>query len=397
MNRTIRLGLTIFTLASMADSSRGQALMAVGLDEGGIAQVLTFESLNNTPRVFNAYQGFQGGVRVAVGDITGDGVMDVVTGAGPGGGPHIKVFDGNTQEMIRSFLAYAPAFTGGVFVGAADIDSDGRADIITGTDEGVTAHVKVFSGQTGAELRSFFPYGTAFLGGVRVAAGDVNNDGRADIITGAGAGAGPHVKVFDGRTSAEIRSFFAYDVSFTGGVYVAAGDVNGDGFADIVTGPGEGGTPVVRIFNGNTLELHRSFPVDVGQNLDGIRVGTHHGRNSDGDAIIAVLIGMLLDHSFPSVRLLHPETGQVLQSRFLGTPDYFQKHVFVAGSPPPRCAADFNNDGNRDPDDLADFITCFFLDVQFPRTCPRADFNEDSFRNPDDLADYITAFFLGCD
>jgi hypothetical protein len=57
------------------------------------------------------------------------------------------------------------------------------------------------------------------------------------------------------------------------------------------------------------------------------------------------------------------------------------------------CPADFNGDGNRDPDDLADFITCFFLDVQFPGFCPAADFNADGFRNPDDLADFITIFF----
>jgi hypothetical protein len=60
------------------------------------------------------------------------------------------------------------------------------------------------------------------------------------------------------------------------------------------------------------------------------------------------------------------------------------------------CAADFNNDGNLDPDDLSDFITCFFLDIQFPASCPQADFNNDGFRDPDDLSDYITAFFTGC-
>lgn len=60
------------------------------------------------------------------------------------------------------------------------------------------------------------------------------------------------------------------------------------------------------------------------------------------------------------------------------------------------CAADFNHDGFVDPDDLADFITCFFLDVQFPGTCASSDLNGDGFRDPDDLADFITAFFLGC-
>jgi hypothetical protein len=66
---------------------------------------------------------------------------------------------------------------------------------------------------------------------------------------------------------------------------------------------------------------------------------------------------------------------------------------FRAEPPPPECPADFNDDGFVNPDDLADYITCFFLQVQFPGTCPPADFNQDLFVNPDDLADYITTFF----
>jgi hypothetical protein len=80
--------------------------------------------------------------------------------------------------------------------------------------------VRVFSGATGAELQSFFAYVSAFTGGVRVAAGDVDNDGFADIITGAGPGGGPHVRVLHGQTLAELRSFFAYVPAFTGGVFV---------------------------------------------------------------------------------------------------------------------------------------------------------------------------------
>jgi hypothetical protein len=60
------------------------------------------------------------------------------------------------------------------------------------------------------------------------------------------------------------------------------------------------------------------------------------------------------------------------------------------------CPADFNGDGFLNPDDLTDLITCLFLEIQFPATCPQADFNADAFTNPDDLSDYITAFFLGC-
>src|SRR5262249_20895737 len=74
---------------------------------------------------------FTGGVRVATGDVNGDGVDDIITAAGPGGGPHVKVFDGVTHALITEFMAYNTAFVGGVFVSAADLNGDGRAEVIT--------------------------------------------------------------------------------------------------------------------------------------------------------------------------------------------------------------------------------------------------------------------------
>src|SRR5438552_4479324 len=82
-----------------------------------------------------------------------------------------------------------------------------------------------------------------FMGGVRVAAADVNGDHVADIVTAAGPGGGPHVRVLDGATGHESLGFYAYDSTFPGGVFVATGDLDGDGVAEIVTGAGEGGGP----------------------------------------------------------------------------------------------------------------------------------------------------------
>jgi hypothetical protein len=70
-------------------------------------------------------------------------------------------------------------------------------------------------------IRSFFAYGAGFTGGVSVAAGDVNGDGKADIITGAGPGGGPHVRAFDSVTSLELLSFFAFEPGFAGGIFVS--------------------------------------------------------------------------------------------------------------------------------------------------------------------------------
>ena len=181
---------------------------------------------------------------------------DIITGT-DSGSSHVKVFDGLTGSESSSFFAYS-GFTGGVRVGTGDLNGDGFADIITGAGPGASGgHVKVFDGLTGAQIRSFFAY-PSFTGGVFVSGGDVNGDGFADIITGTDAGSS-HVKVFDGLTGSEIRSFFAYS-GFTGGVRVGTGDLNGDGFADIITGAGPGASGGhVKVFDGLTGAEIRSF------------------------------------------------------------------------------------------------------------------------------------------
>jgi hypothetical protein len=182
------------------------------------------------------YPGFDGDIRVASGDVTGDGVADLITAAGPGGGPHVKAFDGVSGAEVRSFYAYSPAFAGGVNIAVGDFNLDRVADIVTGAGPGGGPHVRVFDGRTLGELASFYAYDPRFAGGVSVAAGDLTLDGFADIATGAGPGGGPHVKVFDTRTGfVEIQSFFAFDATNTRGVNVALGDINLDGRADLTT------------------------------------------------------------------------------------------------------------------------------------------------------------------
>src|SRR5262249_62389868 len=93
-------------------------------------------------------------------------------------------------------------------------------------------------------------YDPNFVGGVRVAAGDVDGDGKADIITAPGPDGGPDIRVYSGADGHLIREFMAYDYRFGGGVYVSAGDFNKDGKMDIVTAAGRGGGPHVEVFSG---------------------------------------------------------------------------------------------------------------------------------------------------
>src|SRR5688500_6410698 len=106
--------------------------------------------------------------------------------------------------------------------------------LAVGADAGGGPRVTLFDRSTGAVVQDFFAYDPAFTGGVRVAVGDFNADGSPDVVTAPGAGGGPHIRVFDGKTGAVLREFFAFDPGFLGGVNLAIGDVGGDSTPDIV-------------------------------------------------------------------------------------------------------------------------------------------------------------------
>jgi uncharacterized repeat protein (TIGR01451 family)/fimbrial isopeptide formation D2 family protein len=234
---------------------RAELVISAGPNGGPHVRVLDVNGGRVTELAsFYAYDpAFAGGVFVACRDVSGDGVPDIITGAGPGGAPHVRAFDFNGGNLIEiaTFYAYDDAFRGGVQIAAADVTGDGVAEIITGPGVGMEPRVRVLSvlGGVYSELGSFLAYDPAFQGGVSVAAGDVTGDGVADIITGAGAGGAPHVRAFNfyGGSLAEVASFYAYAEEFPGGVQVASADVTGDGVAEIITGAGPGGGPHVRV------------------------------------------------------------------------------------------------------------------------------------------------------
>ncbi len=271
------------TFASMPLTQvvRRYTMFAVG---GAPGHVLVYRPNNTLIADFTPYGAdFKDLINVAVGDITGDGYYDLVTGAGRGN-PHVKVYDGKTlwkgmfnpgnadASLHASFFPYALQFNVGSNVAVGDIDGDGYGELVTGANIG-NPHVKVHDGEdialgtfdpTASILAQWFPYALQFNVGASVAVGDVTGDGHAEVVTGANVG-NPHVKVYDGNKllagaydpdgTSLLADWFAYGLNFNVGAHVAVADVVGKGFASIVTGASVG-NPHVRVYDGEAFAVH---------------------------------------------------------------------------------------------------------------------------------------------
>jgi uncharacterized delta-60 repeat protein len=301
-----------FAVARLLGDSRPPVL--VGGKPDGTATVLTPVGGTYQPTgTVNFFPGVPINIRTATADVNGDGVPDLIGGAGPGAQPGVMILDGKTGQYLSSPLAFEPTFTGGVFVAAADLDGDGRAEIIATPDQGGGPNVVIISlnpDNTIASVKSFFALGNpAFRGGARVAVGDVNGDGTPDIVVGAGFLGGPNVEIHDGKavmagdyTTLIGRGFFAFDgpdaQTLRNGVFLAVGDVNGDGFADVIAGGGPGGGPRVLVLDGKLLsagDLAGAYASPVANFFagndaarGGVRVTT---TDTDGDKMADVVVG----------------------------------------------------------------------------------------------------------
>ncbi len=261
-----------------------------GAAAGGGPRVQLFDGRGAVLFDFFAFDpSFRGGVTVAQGDVTGDGVPDLIAAAGPGGGGRVRVFDGTTAALVREFTPFEAGYDGGLNVAAGDINGDRVADIIVGAGSGGGPRVRVLSGADGSTLRDYFAFDAAGRGGVTVAAGDLDGDGVADLVTGAGAGASPAVVGVSGLSGAELFRRLAYAPDYRGGVFVAAGDCDGDGRADVVTGAMTGAAHV-NVFTpaGDSLASYFALGDAGAAATTGVRVGI---ADPDGDGRDGIVSG----------------------------------------------------------------------------------------------------------
>ncbi len=232
-------------------------------------------------------EGYAGPVTAILADLTGDRTPDLVAAAGAGGGPRVRVWDGATGQLTWDFLAFEESFRGGVDVAVADVTGDGVPDLIVGAGAGGGPRVRVYDGATREVVADFFAFEESFRGGVDVAAGDLDGDGRAEVIVGAGAGGGPRVRVYGTATWEVVSDQFVFEETFRGGVSLDAGDLDGDGRAELAVGAGAGGGPRVRVLGGLDLADRGGAMVFDPSNRTGVRVQVAALAGADQAAVLA--------------------------------------------------------------------------------------------------------------
>jgi uncharacterized delta-60 repeat protein len=227
------------------------------------------------------------GGRVAAGDVYVGGGDEIVTAPGPGEIPVVKVsrlVSGQNQNLENLF-PYSVDFRGGVNVAAGDVDGDGVDEIITVPASAARPIVRVFKHVNGSFQRvaNFYGSPSTTRSGGTVATADTDGDGDDEIVVGQGAGAGSEVRTFSFNAgSPSLQTSFKAYGTFTGGVSVAGADIDGDGDDEVITGPGEGGTPLVRVFGASSAgpSLVTSFMAFPNWFRGGVRVA---GGDLDGD------------------------------------------------------------------------------------------------------------------
>ena len=203
---------------------------------------------------------FTAGATVALGDVTGSGYPDIIVASGNSGtAGTIQVYDGETRQLVASYQPFG-AFGGGLDVAVGDVQDNGHDDIVVGVLSGGSPVVLVLNGTNGQVIDQFLAYSTSFTGGVRLGVGDVNGDGYADVVVAPGNGQhGLPVKVFGGGSIATgtssphmLGSFVPFGPGYTGAISVAVGNLTSTSYADIVVGSQSYGN-YFRVYAGNAL------------------------------------------------------------------------------------------------------------------------------------------------
>ena len=232
--------------------------IAVAPESSGGAQVMVYRMEGNELKLmaqFEAYEeGYMGGLNLSSGDTDASGRDALITVPTTGNTSHVKLFNYNNGSFNLGphTFAFGEDFRGGTNVTTGDLNGNGQAEIIVSPESNGGPNVRIYS-QTGGTLTLLdwtFAYQEDFFGGVNITTGDLTGDGKAELITAPMSEGGPNLRVYtlNDSTLDLLDWLFVYDEDFQGGLNIVVQDLNNDGKAELVTSPRSHGGPNVRTY-----------------------------------------------------------------------------------------------------------------------------------------------------
>jgi hypothetical protein len=202
----------------------------------------------NGDRVRNGFfsfdNGFDGGDQIVKADLDGNGRVDTLMARGN----YIRAWKDDGQPLINKFYPYSAQFQGTFRIGIGDLTGNGRADIVIAPEAGYALPIKIITSSGAVKAHDWFPLGRQYVGGYSVAVAQFARESQGRIVLGTGVGLEPFVSIY--RPDLTREGYFrVYERIFRGGVNVAAGDLDGDGNDEIVTGPGKTGKTWIKVFD----------------------------------------------------------------------------------------------------------------------------------------------------
>ena len=278
------------------DDDMPLVVTATGADCGPGAQVFVMNPFTGAVRhQFPVFEPtFRGGARVAVGDVDADGADEVIVASGGGRVGEIRVFEMNGTELVGfRTLPFGPRYVSGLEVAVGDADGDGDNDLITSASRGpgATAIHRVTPGAAdpveNKAFRSFTAFDRKVMAGGTLAVADLNHDGRVEVIRGSGPGTTPLVNIYDVSAAPRlVDSFmpFAGLRKYTGGVSVSTTWFNDDSTPDILVAGGRNAGSTVEVYDG-TVNGH-----GVNARLDTARLAAFANLSTRNAGVFAAAV-----------------------------------------------------------------------------------------------------------
>lgn len=225
---------------------------------------------------FDAFPGYRGGVQAVLADLDGNGLPEIIVAPGKGVIGVVKVFTlGGVELPDYQITPFGPEWKGGVNLAVGDVDGDRLADIVVSraTGDGEVRLFRSAAATTPGQFATIRPFAADFVGGSTVAVGDFGTfangalvdaakaDGRLEIVVGSGPTAAALVRVYDvsGETPVTVKSITPFEAGLLGGVTVSTARVNPDSIADVVVAAGRRGGSRIEIYDGRVTTSARLY------------------------------------------------------------------------------------------------------------------------------------------